>query len=105
LVKIIENVEGVDSVNVSFLSELNETSKKANPSAPIIGLDDMGDIVIGKNELPVVRGGWKDRNGVFYDDGIYDDKPGSVNINIKRVSKRTTNTLLFQENMDKIMNK
>jgi hypothetical protein len=104
LVRIIENVEGVDSVNVSFLSELNEISKKANPSAAIIGLDDMGDIVIGKNELPVIRGGWKDRNGISYDDGIFDDKPGSVNINIKRVSKKTTNTLLFQENMNKIMN-
>jgi hypothetical protein len=105
LVRIIENVEGVDSVNVSFISELNETSKKGNPSAPLIGIDDMGDIVIGKNELPLIRGGWKDRNGIAYEDGIFDDRPGSVNISIKRVTKQTTNTLLFQENMNKIMNK
>lgn len=105
LVRIIESVEGVDSVNVSFLSEDNEISKKSNPSAPIIGLDDMGDIVIGNNELTVIRGGWADRNGVFYNDGIYDDKPGTVNIVVKRVSKQNTNTLLFQQNMDKILKK
>lgn len=105
LVRIIESVEGVDSVNVSFLSEDNEISKKADPSAPIIGLDDMGDIVIGNNELTVIRGGWSDRNSIFYNDGIYDDKPGTVNIVVKRISKKNTNTLLFQQNMDKILNK
>lgn len=105
LVRIIESVDGVDSVNVSFLCEDNEISKKADPTAPIIGLDDMGDIVIGKNELPVIRGGWSDRNGVFYNDGIFDDKAGSVNIVVKRISKQNTNTLLFQQNMDKILNK
>ena len=105
LVRIIESVEGVDSVNVSFLSEDNEISKKADPSAPIIGLDDMGDIVIGNNELTVIRGGWADRNGIFYNDGIYDDKPGTVNIVVKRISKQNTNTLLFQQNMDKILKK
>ena len=105
LVRIIENVEGVDSVNVSFLSELNEISKKSKSTNPLIGIDEMGDIVIGKNELPVIRGGWKDRKGIQYEDGIFDDKPGSVNISIKRVTKQTTNMMLFQENMNKIMNK
>jgi hypothetical protein len=105
LVRIIENVDGVDSVNVSFICEENEISKKADPTAPILGLDDMGDAIIGKNELPVIRGGWSDRNGIYYNDGIFDDKAGSVNIVIKRVSKQDTNTLLFQQNMDKIMNK
>lgn len=105
LVKIIENVEGVDSVNVSFLSEDNENSKLGNAQATNIGIDEMGNIIIGKNELPVVRGGWKDRSGIFYDDGIFADRASSVNISIKKVSKKTTNTLIFQENMNKIMNK
>jgi hypothetical protein len=105
LVRIIESVEGVDSVNVSFLSEDNEISKKTNVSSPLIGLDDMGDIIIGNNELTVIRGGWADRNGIFYNDGIFDDRPGTVNIVVKRVSKQNTNTLLFQQNMDKILKK
>lgn len=103
LVKIIENVEGVDSVNVNFVCEANEVSKTANPNATVIGLDEMGDIVIDKNELPIIRGGWKDRNGIFYSDGIFTDKPGSVNVIIKKTSKLDTNALLFQDSLNKMM--
>ena len=103
IVKIIENVEGVDSVNVNFLCEANEISKTADPSAPIIGLDEMGDIIMSKNDLPIIRGGWKDRNGVSYADGIYSDKPCSVNIVVKKVSKLDVNTMIFQDSVTKIM--
>jgi hypothetical protein len=105
LVKIIENVEGVDSVNVSFLCEANEVSKLADPTAPLIGLDDLGNIVIQKDELPTIRGGWKDRNGIFYEDGIYTDRPCTVNIVIKRTSKHDVNSMIFQESVTNIMNK
>ena len=103
LVKIIENVEGVDSVNVNFLSEDNEVSKLGNPSAPVIGLDELGNIIIGSDELPIIRGGWKDRNGIYYSDGVYSDKPSSVNISIKGTTKVDVNSLIFQNSMDKIM--
>lgn len=102
LVKIIENVEGVDSVNVNFLCEANEVAKTADPSSPLIGLDELGDIVVGSNELPLIRGGWKDRNGIYYNDGIYTDKPCSVNIVIKGTSKVNVNTLIFQQNMEQL---
>lgn len=105
LVRIIEEVDGVDSVNVSFISEDDEIRKKSDPNSPHIGLDDMGDIVIGQNELVVIKGGWRDRKGILYEDGIFDDRPGSVNINIKRVTKMTTSNMMFQENMNKILNK
>ena len=104
LVKIIENIQGVDSVNVNFISEANEASKLANPSAATIGLDELGDIVIDKDELPIIRGGWSDRNGINYVDGIYQDKPCSVNIVVKKTSKLDTNALLFQDSVTKIMN-
>lgn len=103
LVKIIENIEGVDSVNVNFLCEANEVSKRANSSNPVIGLDDMGDIIIGKNELPIIRGGWTDRNGIRYADGIYSDRPCSVNITVKKTTKTDVNSLIFRENVSKIM--
>jgi hypothetical protein len=105
LIKIIEGIEGVDSVNVSFLSEANELSKSTNSEAPLIGVDEMGDIVIGKNELPLIRGGWNDRRGVYYEDGAYTDKASSINIVIKRTTKLSVNTQLFQNNMKTIMNK
>lgn len=103
LVRIIEEVEGVDSVNVSFISEENEIYRTSNPNGTeLYGLDEMGDIIINRDELPLIRGGWKDRRGVFYSDGIYSDKPCSVNINVKRVTKKDLNAQIRQENISKI---
>lgn len=95
IISIIENVDGVDSVNVFFISEENEkaisegfyevpvygtdpvtdqkvlieTKKvelKANED-PQLGLDEFGDIVIGPEDLAIIRGGWEDRKGTFYE--------------------------------------
>lgn len=95
LIAIIENINGVDAVNLSFVSEENEADKKANPSSTtLIGLDEMGDITINRDEVIVIKGGWTDRNGITYSDGIYSDKPCSVNIIVKRVSKNNLNAQL-----------
>lgn len=84
LIKVIEEIEGVDSVNVSFLSEDNEA--KTDQSSPLIGLDEFGDIILGKDELALVRGGWYDHNGIYYTDGISNDQPCSLNIEFKKVT-------------------
>ena len=116
LVALIENVKGVDSVNISFVSEYNEkaindgyyiqkvtsfdnirgimseTDKKITVSQgtdPNLGLDDFGDIKIGKNEMPVFRGGWYDRFGNQYEDGLSTSHYSSVNVVIKEVIKET----------------
>lgn len=88
LIKVIENIDGVDSVNVSFLSELNEA--KIDPTLPLIGLDEFGDIIIGRDELPLIRGGWTDRNGIYYEDGLLNGKPCSLNIDFKKVTQYRT---------------
>ena len=80
LLAIIEAIEGVDSVNAWFVSEQNEASKADDPTASVVGLDSFGDIVIGKGELPLIRGGWTDRNGAFYEDSTNDRKPSSINM-------------------------
>ena len=95
IISIIENVNGVDSVNVFFVSEENEKaisegfyevpvygtdpvtdqkvlieSKKVKLKVdedPQLGLDEFGDIVIGPEDLAIIRGGWEDRNGTFYE--------------------------------------
>jgi hypothetical protein len=104
LIAIIENVKGVDAVNLTFVSEENEADKKANPtSTTLYGLDEMGDIVINKDELVMIRGGWKDRNGITYADGIFDNEAGSVNINIKKISPENINSQLRAEDRAKIM--
>jgi len=86
LIREIESIDGIDSVNVSFMSELNEL--RSDQTLPLIGLDEFGDIVIGRDELPLIRGGWTDHNGILYEDGIYSNKPCSLNIEFKKTTPR-----------------
>lgn len=95
LIRILDGVEGVDSVTVEFLSEQNENyhmefiikaeqfknknkrypqdneiimtdGKRYNREATY-GLDAiLGDIIIEKNELPIIRGGFNDRWNNYY---------------------------------------
>lgn len=99
IVSIIEGVDGVDGVNVYFVSADNEEavrngwymeeydmidpythlherfSKRVvlqEGEDPMLGLDAFGDIKIGKDEIAVIRGGWEDRNGNEFADGVSD---------------------------------
>ena len=91
LIKIIEEINGVDSVSINIVSKKNEISKINNPSASDIGLDEFNDIIVGVNELPIVRGGFKDRYGNVYSSGIVEDSLGPVNIQIKSIVPRPKN--------------
>jgi len=95
--KIKEEVTGVDSINLDFICKKNEdyhrdrniqviNSNVANTNNPTLllpspvnpdrydpnktlGLDAVqGDIISEKNEFSVLRGGWYDRNGIYYND-------------------------------------
>ena len=100
IIRMIKNMDGVDSVNVEFISKKNEdyhrnrTQQNSNSNIPytdispsdqylyptavdttrydanrVLGLDPIqGDIITDKNELAVLRGGWYDRNQVYYND-------------------------------------
>lgn len=88
LISIIESVNGVDSVSISIVSELNEKSFIQKPDKDeddLIGLDEFNDIIINTNEFPVIRGGWTDRYGNIYAEGISDNSLGAVNIEIKPI--------------------
>jgi hypothetical protein len=58
----------------------------------VLGLDELGDIIYDKNELVLMRGGFMDRNGVYFNDGVDATKPSSVNI---RVISSTSKKLIF----------
>ena len=111
LIAIIENVDGVDSVNVFFISEENEKAirdgfyeipvfgtdpvtdqrvlietKKITLEPgedPQLGLDSFGDVVIGPEELAIIRGGWDDRNGTYYEETPNKNAISSLNIFFK----------------------
>lgn len=80
IISILEGIKGIDSVNAWFISKQNEDNFILTGNDDNVGLDDFGDINIKKNELPIIRGGWYDRNGVFYQDGAFRDSPCSINI-------------------------
>lgn len=98
IIAIIEGISGVDSVNFFFTSEKNENNYNvvkdlknvtAEQKEQQLGIDSFGDIVIGRNELVIMRGGWKDRYGTFYQESISDTAPCALNININKIIPRT----------------
>lgn len=101
IISIIESISGVDSVNFFFISEKNEKNynvvknlknvsdaEKANQ----LGIDSFGDIVIARNELVIMRGGFKDRYGTYYEEGISQVAPCSLNITVSQIIPRTFST-------------
>ena len=106
LISIIENIPGVDSVNLWFVSEENEVFKSdpANVNKPDIGIDSFGDVVIGNGEYALIRGGWAARNGYFYYDSSDQSKPGSINIAFGKSTAKSLNMDIHQINIDNIKN-
>jgi hypothetical protein len=110
LIKIIEEINGVDSVSITILSELNEkaaidratlvltgadSTTSQIQSEVLIGLDEFNDIIINSNEFPVIRGGWTDRAQNTYSEVISTTELSPINIEIKTVkSKRNKIKLL-----------
>lgn len=99
LIAVIESVYGVDSVNVSIVSEIDErqavlvaTNQRSSQNMEAPRLDGFGDIIIRDGDLPIIRGGWIDRNGLEYESGIEPEKPGAVNIIVSNIVYRSYNT-------------
>ena len=100
IIRMIKNMDGIDSVNIEFISKKNEdyhrnrTQQNNSNNIPytsisssdqylyptavdttrydvnrVLGLDPIqGDIITDKNELAVLRGGWYDRSGIYFND-------------------------------------
>jgi hypothetical protein len=86
LIKLIEEIDGVDSVSIVIIGANNEANVKSNPTKsnlPLLGLDEFNDIIIGGNEFAIIRGGFTDRVGNTYAAGLSEDKACAVNILFK----------------------
>lgn len=94
IIALIESVPGVDSVSFYFVGQVNEAyhasidgldNVSSDEKNLNIGFDEFGDIIIGRGELIVLRGGWNDRYGNFYETGIVPGKPSALNISVKSI--------------------
>jgi hypothetical protein len=101
IIAILESIPGVDSANFFFTSQKNEANQitmqgVANLNQATlsqqVGIDSFGDIIIGRNELVIMRGGWTDRYGVYYKEGIVEGQPCALNIDIPYVVPNTFNS-------------
>jgi hypothetical protein len=125
IISIIENVEGIDSVNVFFISEVNEKAirdgfyfipvygtdpitdqrvlienkkivlKKGED--PQLGLDSFGDVIIENNDIAIIRGGWKDRSGTYYEPIPEANKISSLNVFYKEAIANNLYNKIQQE--------
>ncbi len=112
IIAIVEAIDGVDSVSFYFVGQTNEeyhatVDKLPNASAAQlnrqIGLDEFGDILINTGELVLLRGGWTDRYGTYYEVGIVPGKPSALNIVISSVNPKTLSNQLNSEQRAKII--
>ena len=99
LISIIENIQGVDSVNVYF----DEDPLNYNTGNETF-INDMGDIIIGKRDYPILRGGWVSKDEISYLDGIVDGHPCSININFMKEVDLTPNRLKTKSIVSRLRN-
>lgn len=77
---IFENAQ--KNLDSNFTPNVNSIKKSVeyDPSK-VIGLDPvLGDILFEPDEIPVIRGDWFDRNGIYYSDDIDSNSMKSINI-------------------------
>ena len=109
IIRELSSIRDIHSVDIQFVSKKNEdyhnenmtiAANKVNKYASsfntdistatlvpgynpysVVGLDPvLGDIIFDPSEIPVIRGGWYDRKGVYYSDSIDGTGLRSVNI-------------------------
>jgi hypothetical protein len=130
LIAMIEDIEGVDSVNLFFLSKENEEAIKngfyfvpvfgIDPATdqktlienkkiilkpdedPQLGLDEFGDIIINSNDIIVIRGGWSDRNNTEYEEVPKPNSIGSLNVFFKDMVKSNLYNKTQQDKFNKL---
>ena len=135
LITLIRKITGIDSVDIYFVSEENESAiingyyekklytydetsqrleylstKKITLSSttedPRLGLNEFGDILVNKNELPIIKGGWYDRNNKYYDiDYSNRNSLSGLNIFFKDMIKSDLYNNSIQSKFNELINK
>lgn len=130
MISIIENINGVDTCDVFFISENNEqaildrgyvkTSKVwsnlqqvesnewvniTGDDDPRIGFDMFGNILVDENAICIPRGGWTDRDGNYYTETPEVGKLGPLNIFFMDKVEFSTYNQTLQKRLNQILKK
>lgn len=77
------NIDARSNTDIPIPNSNIDTKKMTTDYLPnaTIGLDPvLGDIIFEPKEVPIVRGGWYDRNGIFFSDDMESQGLKSINI-------------------------
>ena len=105
IISLVEGIDGVDTCDVFFTTEKNESAKinggyytvervwenlrhvykkkyvtVGRNTDPKVGFDDFGNIIVNNNEFYIPRGGWFDNEGNYYTESPETGKLGPLNI-------------------------
>lgn len=70
-----------ETFNSNFNTDISRPRTTNYNPKEVIGIDPiLGDIIFNPEELPIIRGGWYDRNNIYYSDDIDGNQMKSVNI-------------------------
>ena len=70
--------------------------------AQIVIENFIGDVIMDRDVLVLMRGGWEDRNGIYINDGLSNEKPSSINIKFAKDVSETYNAISHQSTLKKI---
>jgi hypothetical protein len=116
LITIIEDIDGVDTCDVFFVSKDNEMAKKNGyyydsygnivsvnkDEDPQVGFDEYGNIVMDKGCIYVPRGGWRDSNDNYYTVTPEDGKIGPLNIFFNTPVENTSYNIEMQRKLNNL---
>ncbi len=99
----IDSIRSIkEAIRTKIILETNAAGEVIQD--PNLGLDKFGDIVIGLNELPIIRGGWNDRLDVFYSTDIKNDNISSVNIVVDEIVDENLSIQIMNQNKNILIN-
>ncbi len=101
LIKIVESIDGVDSVNIWFDADKNNLKIYKTH----YGIDDYGDIILEryvkdafgqevpvKDVYPLIRGNFENESGVYYEDSLTKNRLSTLNIQIRGYTNKNLNS-------------
>lgn len=78
---IISIKNKIENYDTSYNNDISIKKSSSYDQTKTLGLDPvLGDILFEPDELPIIRGGWFDRNDIYYSSDINSNQLKSINI-------------------------